>query len=151
MNHFTWISVIIGAGLLSGIFAPFPLILVPILIGGLVTYAIATNQIAKRPGFLLGLGSVNLSVFAMFLISMAATGGEGLANFNAGFVIPGNPSDQAVYLLFAFAETIFYLLTLVVSKMMLPGLYDSQKERSISDRQGIRPAWNTDSHSDSII
>ena len=71
MKSFKWIPVMISSGLLCGVFAPFPSILVPVLLGG--------------------------------------------------------------YLLIAFTETIFYLLTLVVSKMMLPTLRDSQTEQSIGN------------------
>ena len=66
MNRFKWSTVIISSGLICGIFAPFPLILVPVLLGGFVTYAIATNQMTNRSGFLWGLVSVYLSFFPGF-------------------------------------------------------------------------------------
>jgi hypothetical protein len=137
MNTIKWSILIVFTGLFFGIFAPFPLILVPVLLGGLVTYVTATNQLTNRFARLFGLGSVYISIFAMFLTAMTAIGPE-LNQSNAGSTT-GKSSDHALYLMFAFVETIFYILTLVVLKMMLPTFYDSKAELHIHTNQKAGP------------
>ena len=74
INNIKWLSMIIFSGLVLGIFIPFPLILVPVCVAGLTTFAITSKKLTRQVGFLGGLGSIYVSVFAVFIKSIINSG-----------------------------------------------------------------------------
>ena len=143
MIKIMWLVTIILTGAITGIFAPFPLILVPVLLGGLVSFAIASGKLNSRTAFLSGLGAIYISVFVIFMVSMT-TSGQQLAESGYGFNLPGDSSDHAIYLLFAIAETIFYLLTVLILKAMLLPLVEANAEQGKSVNGGDQSAHTAD-------
>lgn len=105
-----WSVLIILSGIVCSFVAPFPLITIPLIIGSLAVYLINQDKLLPRIGFLAGLWSVYTSIVVMFL--------------NSG----GETSMQGVYLLIAFAETLFYFLTVLILQFVLNTDHSTEEE-----------------------